>query len=80
MIRPFEARIQALERLVSAQAKDIADLKSRPAASTGGGTLGKKVALKTDHGTYVTAEPDGKMTNREDHPASWQTFKVESMD
>jgi hypothetical protein len=78
-LRPLEARIQALERLVAAQAKDIADLKSRPAPSTGGGTLAKKIALKTDHGTYVTAEPDGKMTNREDHPASWQTFKVESM-
>ena len=64
---------------MSAQAKEIADLKSRPAPSTGGG-LGKKVALKTAHGTYVTAEPDGKMTNREDHPASWQTFNAESMD
>ena len=75
----LEARIQALEGLVSAQAKEIADLKSRPAPSTGGG-LAKKVALKTDHGTYVTAEPDGKMTNRENHPAAWQVFKVESMD
>ena len=79
-LRPLEARIQALERLVSAQAKEIADLKSRPAPSPGGGALAKKVALKTDHGTYVTAEPDGRMTNREDHPASWQAFKVESME
>ena len=79
-LRPLEARIQALERLVSAQAKEIADLKSRPAPSPGGGARAKNVALKTDHGTYVTAEPDGRMTNRETHPASWQTFKVESMD
>jgi hypothetical protein len=79
-LRPLEARIQALEKLVSAQSQQIADLKSRPASSPGGGALAKKVALKTDHGTYVTAEPDGKMTNRENHPASWQTFKVESMD
>ena len=79
-LRPLEARIQALERLVSAQAKEIADLKSRPAPSPAGGALAKNVALKTDHGTYVTAEPDGRMTNRENHPASWQTFKVESMD
>ena len=79
-LRPLESRIQALERLVSAQAKEIADLKSRPAPSPGGGALAKKVALKTDHGTYVTAEPDGKMTNRENHPAAWQVFKVESMD
>jgi len=79
-LRPLEARIQALERLVSAQAKEIADLKSRPAPSPGGGALAKNVALKTDHGTYVTAEPDGRMTNRENHPASWQTFKVEPMD
>ena len=52
-----------------------------PAASPaqGGGTP-KKVALKTDHGTYVTAEADGRMTNRENQPASWQTFKLESMD
>ena len=35
--------------------------------SAGGGALPKKIALKTDHGTYVTAEPDGRMTNREDH-------------
>ena len=79
-LRPLEARIQALERLVSAQAKEIADLKSRPAPSPGGGALARNVALKTNHGTYVTAEPDGKMTNRENHPAAWQTFKVESMD
>jgi hypothetical protein len=79
-LRPLEVRIQALERLVSAQAKEIADLKSRPAPSPGGGALAKNVALKTDHGTYVTAEPDGRMTNRESHAASWQTFKVESMD
>ena len=79
-LRPLEARIRALERLVSAQAKEIADLKSRPAPSPGGGALAKSVALKTNHGTYVTAEPDGRMTNRENHPASWQTFKVEPMD
>ncbi len=81
-LRPLEARIQALERLVSAQAQAIADLKTRPAAppASGGGALPKKVALKTAHGTYVTAEPDSKMTNREQHPASWQTFKLESMD
>ena len=34
-LRPLEARIQALERLVSAQAKEIADLKSRPCAIAG---------------------------------------------
>jgi len=81
-LRPLEARIQALERLVAAQAETIADLKKRPVAapSPSGGALPKKIALKTDHGTYITAEPDGKMTNREDHPASWQTFKVEGMD
>jgi hypothetical protein len=80
-LRPLEARIQALERLVAAQADAIADLKKKPVASSpGGGPMPKKIALKTDHGTYVTAEPDGKMTNREDHAASWQTFKVESMD
>ena len=79
-LRPLEVRIQALERLVSAQAKEIADLKARPAPSPGGGAQPKNVALKTNHGTYVTAEPDGKMTNRENHPAAWQVFKVESMD
>ena len=81
-LRPLEARIKELERLVSAQAKEIGDLKARPAAAPaqGGGAVPKKVALKTDHGTYLTAEADGKMTNRENHPASWQTFKLESMD
>ena len=81
-LRPLDARIQALERLVSAQAQEIAELKKRPVASPSpsGGGFPKKIALKTDHGTYVTAEPDGRMTNREDHPASWQTLKVEAMD
>jgi hypothetical protein len=81
-LRPLEARIKALERLVAAQADAIADLKKRPVATPApsGGAQLKKIALKTDHGTYVTAEPDGTMTNREDHPASWQTFKVEAMD
>ena len=80
-LRPLEARIQALEELVSAQAQEIADLKSaaRGIAIAGGGALPKKIALKTDHGTYVTAEPDGRMTNREDHPAAWQTLKVEAI-
>ena len=73
-LRPLEARIQALEKLVSAQAQEIADLKARPAASpSAAAALPKKIALKTDHGTYLTAEPDGRMTNRENHPASWQT-------
>jgi hypothetical protein len=81
-LRPLEARIQALEKLVSAQAQEIAELKARPAGSpsAGGGALPKKIALKTDHGTYVTAEPDGRMTNRENRPASWQTLKVEAME
>jgi hypothetical protein len=81
-LRPLEARIQALEKLVAAQADAIADLKKRPVASAtpSGGGLPKRIALKTDHGTYVTAEPDGKITNREDRAASWQTFKVEGMD
>jgi len=81
-LRPLEARVQALEKLIAAQADTIADLKKRPVASPApsGGAMPKKIALKTDHGTYVTAEPDGRMTNREDHPASWQTFKVEGMD
>ena len=81
-LRPLEARIKALEQLVATQAAAIADLKKRPAASPApsGGAMPKKIALKTDHGTYVTAEQDGRMTNREDHAASWQTFKVEGMD
>ena len=81
-LRPLAARIQALEKLVAAQAEAIADLKKRPVASPSpsGGAMPKKIALKTDHGTYLTAEPDGKMTNRENHAASWQTFKVEGMD
>jgi Mg2+ and Co2+ transporter CorA len=81
-LRPLEARIQKLERLVAAQADAIADLQKRPVTppSPDGGAVPKKIALKTDHGTYVTAETDGRMTNREDHPGSWQTFKVEGMD
>ena len=81
-LRPLEARVNALERLVSAQAQEIADLKKRPAAPppSGGGALPKKVAFKTDHGTYVTAEPDGRMTNREERAAAWQTLKVEAIE
>jgi hypothetical protein len=72
----LEVRIQTLERLVSAQAREIADLKARPAA----GAMPQEIALKTAHGTYLTAEPDGRVTNREDHPAAWQTMTVEAMD
>lgn len=78
-LRPLMARIQELEKLVSAQAKEIKDLKARPvAAAPGPGvSLPKKIALKSDHGTYITAESDGKMTHREDHPSAWQTLKFE---
>jgi hypothetical protein len=78
-LRPLIARIQELEKLVSAQAKDIKDLKARPVASPPAASvsLPKAIALKSAHGKYVTAEPDGKMTNREDHPSAWQTLRFE---
>ena len=78
-LRPLVARIQELEKLVSAQAKDIKDLKARPAASPQAVSvsLPKAIALKSAHGTYVTAEPDGKMTNREDRASAWQTLRFE---
>ena len=78
-LKPLVSRLKALEDLVAAQAKEIDDLKSRPIAAPApaAGAFPKKIALKTDHGTYLTAEPDGRVTNREDHAASWQTMKVE---
>ena len=78
-LRPLISRLKALEDLVSAQAQEISDLKSRPVAAPvpAAGAFPKKIALKTDHGTYLTAEPDGRVTNREDHAAAWQTMKVE---
>jgi hypothetical protein len=78
-LRPLVQRIQELEKLVSAQAKEIKELKARPVAAPGGGTVSmpKRVALKSDHGTYVTAESDGKMTHREDHPSAWQILRFE---
>jgi hypothetical protein len=82
VLKPLSARIQALEQLVSAQAKEIAELKARPAAAPAAAptALPKRVAFKTDHGTYVTAESDGRMSHREQRPAAWQTLKLEVID
>jgi len=81
-LKPLVSRLKALEDLVAAQADEITELKKRPTASPApaAGAFPKKIALKTDHGTYLTAEPDGRVTNREDHAASWQTLKVEAVD
>jgi hypothetical protein len=54
---------------------DVEQLKAKP---TGGSVkLPKRIALKSDHGTYLTAEHDGRVTVREEHPAGWQTFELE---
>jgi hypothetical protein len=80
-IRPLMQRLQELEQEVAAQAREIKELKARPvAAAVSSVSLPKKVALKSDHGTYLTAEPDGRMTHREDKPSGWQTLLFEVMD
>ena len=77
-LRPLLQRLEDLEKQVAAQAKEIKELKARPVAAPAASlTLPKKIALKSDHGTYVTAEGDGKMTHREDHPSAWQILKFE---
>jgi hypothetical protein len=80
-LRPLLQRIEELEAQVSAQAKEIKDLKTRPVAAPGASvSMPRRVALKSDHGTYITAEDDGRMTHREDHPSSWQILRVEVID
>jgi hypothetical protein len=78
-LHPLMTRIQDLEKLVAAQAKEIKELKARPVAapSAGAAVMPKKVALKSDHGTYVTAESDGRMSHREDHVSAWQILRFE---
>ena len=78
-LRPLLQRIDELEKQVTAQAKEIKDLKARPAAPppTAAPSLPKKIALKSAHGTYVTAEDTGKMTHREDKASAWQILGFE---
>jgi hypothetical protein len=66
-------RLEAAEQANAQLRRELEELKTREAAAP------SKVALKSAHGTYLTAEPDGRTTHRENQPASWQTFRLEKI-
>lgn len=77
-LAPLREELRTLRAQVEAQKREIAELKARPQTPPEPqqpATM--KVALKSAHGKYVTAENDGRMTNRETQPAAWQIFELQ---
>jgi hypothetical protein len=75
-LAPVLQRLTAAEQTNAQLSGELDELKVRVAA---GGTLPSKIAMKSAHGTYLTAEPDGRVTNREREPAVWQMFWIEKV-
>jgi hypothetical protein len=63
---PMQAQLDAL-------AKRIAALEAKPS----GGIDGKRIALKTAHGTYVCAEDNGTVIANRTSVGGWETFTVD---
>ena len=77
LLAPMREELQALRDLVDKQQHDLAELKTRVQNPAAPQPVLSRVALKTAHGTYLTAERDGHVTNRENQPAAWQTFDIQ---
>lgn len=54
--------------------KRLESLEARPVSQTTP-ELPEKIALLSDHGLYLTAEPSGKVTARSDRPDAWQQWR-----
>jgi hypothetical protein len=66
VLNPLYEKIDALQ-------KQVDELKAQGPGEPP--KLPNKIALRTAHGTFVTAEDGGtKMTHRENHPDSWQQY------
>lgn len=61
---PLKAEIERLGAMVAA-------LESRPVAS-----FPERIALRSDHGKFVVAEPDGTVAANRDVAGAWETFSV----
>ena len=79
VIAPIRAEIAALRAIVDRQQQELTELRTRLQTPVATAPVLSKVALKTAHGTYLTAERDGRVTNRENQPAAWQTFDVQQI-
>ena len=79
VLAPLRAEIAALRVIVDTQQQELADLRARLQNPVPAPPVLSKVALKTAHGTYLTAERDGRVTNRENQPAAWQSFDLQQI-
>ena len=59
-----------LAKQLAALAARVAQLEQRP-------TFPTRIALKTAHGLYVVAEPDGSLAADRDEAGAWETFVIE---
>lgn len=74
----IEEAMKPVEAAVYRQGTEIAALRDKMESAGGGGQqLPKRIALKGDHGRYLTAENDGRVSNRETEPAGWQQWRLE---
>ena len=76
LLGPLHQEVRRLEALIEEQRVQIEGLRARLAAADTGDQPAR-VALKSVHGTYLTAESDGRACCRENQPAAWQTFELE---
>lgn len=57
----------------------IAALEARPTGG-GGGSFPSKIALKTAHGKYLSAQDDGSVVADREHVGAWETFNTEAQE
>lgn len=70
------AATKDLTEAVYRQGKEIAALQDKVGQGSEPAKLPTRIALLGDHGTYLTAEPDGRATVRETQPEGWQTWTL----
>lgn len=79
VLRPLQEEIRRLAQIVERQQAELEELRSRAQPLAPAPRLSGRVALRSAHGSYLTAEDDGRVTNRESRPEAWQTFQLETI-
>jgi len=71
-VASLRAELNAVTATVKALEQKVAEVDSRPVAP-----FPNRIALRSDHGKFVAAEPDGTLIATRDSAGPWETFSVE---
>jgi hypothetical protein len=80
VVAAFEPMAEVVERLDMKYRELEAKVAELQQNGGGTGTFPTKVALRTDHGRYVSAQSDGTLVADRENAGGWETFTVEGRD